>query len=244
MLRINLLPAYIAEQKKTRATWWWAGSLLVVCVAGPLLARFAYQDPLYNSTLEAATAADLAAKKVEDTRQLASAEKAKVDPIQKKVDFVKDVQFFNGFPGLIYRNVAKYTYSAAEYSSMAVQGDSLTINAFVPKLEDYGRFYLTLFGNPDIKELSVKGLPDWVQLEQMNQMPPDARRGFPVQVTARLQHPLVPPVSPLGQSGGGAGGGFPGGGGAPPMMGGMPGGGSMPGAASMGGGGPMMGKGG
>jgi len=247
MLRINLLPAYIAEQKKTRATWWWAGSLLALCVAGPLLARFVYQDPLYQSTLEAANAADSAASAVEKTRSDAAAEKAKVEPIKKKVDFVKDVQFFNGFPGMIYRNVAKYTYSGAEYSSMAVQGDSLTINAFVPKLEDVGRFYLTLFGNPDIKALSIKGMPDWRQLEQMNQLPPDARRGFGIQVSAQLQHPLVPPTSPLGQAGGGAGGGFPGGGGAPPMMG--AGGAppmSMPSGGKVGGGGAptdMMGKG-
>ena len=248
MLRINLLPAYIAEQKKTQAAWGWAITTLVVCAAVPLVYRFAVQDPDYTKTLAEATAADTAAKAVEATRLQVTEEKQKIAPIQAKVNFVKDIQFFNRFPGLIYRNVAKYTYNGAEYSSMAVQGDGLSINAFVPKLDDVGRFYLTLFGNPDIKALSIKAMPDWLQLQAMNQLPPDARRGFPIQVTAQLLHPLVPPTAPLpGAAGAGAAGGtIPGAGGStmPPSGMGMDSGSAAPTGAGPGAPPDMMGKGG
>lgn len=197
MLRINLLPAYIAEQKKTRATWWWAGSVLAACIAAPLVYRFAFQDPKYDETLTAANNADTAAAAVEATEQKTKDELAKIAPIQAKVDFVKNIQYYNRFPGLVYRNVARYTYRGVEYNSMAVQGDSLSISASVPKLEDVGRFYLTLFGNPDLKALSIQGMPDWQRMQQIRQLPPDAQRGFPIQVAAQLIHNVVPPTAPV-----------------------------------------------
>ena len=206
MLRINLLPAYIAVQKKTRATWWWAGSLLAVCIAAPLVYRFAVQDPLYNDTVNKANEANAAALLVEDTTAKTQTELQKIQPIQAKVDFVKSVQFYNTLPGLIYRNVARYTYRGVEYSSMAVQGDSLSINASVPTLKDVGRFYLTLFGNPDIKALSIKGMPNYQTMEAIRQLPPDARRGFPIQVAAQLVQNVSPPSAPTGAGGGGMGG--------------------------------------
>ncbi len=231
MLRINLLPAYIAEQKKTRATWWWAGSVLAVCIAAPLIYRFAVQDQDYKTTKDKADEADSLALAVEATEQKTTEELSQIAPIKAKVDFVKDIQFYNRLPSLIYRNIARYTYRGVEYNSMAVQGDSLSVSAFVPKLEDVGRFYLTLFGNPDIKALSIQGLPDWQQMQAINQLPPDARRGFPIQVSAQLVRNVSPPSPPGG--GGGAGGGIGGG-----MMGMMGAGGGM------GGGGGMRGMGG
>ena len=235
MLRINLLPAYIAEQKKTIATWWWAGSVLAVCIAAPLIYRFAVQDPLYNDTVARANAAHEAALAVEDTQAKTQTELQKIQPIQAKVDFVKNVQFYNRLPGLIYRNAARYTYRGVEYSSMAVDGDSLSIAASVPKLEDVGRFYLTLFGNPDIKALSIKGMPDYQRMQQIRQLPPDAQRGFPIQVAAQLVQNVSPPTAPTGGAAGAGGFGGMGMGSGMAMSGsmGMSGSGSMgPGAGA------------
>lgn len=232
MLRINLLPAYIAEKKKKNAHIFWAVALPIVCIAAPLIYRFIPQEQAYNDIKAKADQADLDATAVETTEQNTKNELAKIAPIQAKVDFVKDIQFYNKFPGLVYRNVARYTYRGVEYNSMAVQGDSLSVSAFVPKLDDVGRFYLTLFANPDIKALSIKGMPDFQTIQAMKQLPPDARRGFPIQVSAQLIHNVNPPSAP---GGGGAGGamGMMGGGGMPPMgmSGSMPPGGmsgSMP----------------
>ncbi|MBB6049515.1 hypothetical protein [Armatimonas rosea] len=195
----------------------WAGVLLATCIAAPLVYRFTIQEKTYNDIKAQADQADLDATAVETTEQNTKNKLAEIAPLQAKVDFVKDIQFYNKFPGLVYRNVARYTYRGVEYNSMAVQGDSLSVNAFVPKLEDVGRFYLTLFGNPDIKALSIKGMPDWRTMQAMKQLPPDARRGFPVQVSAQLIHNVTPPSAPAGGAGGGMGG-FPGGGGMPPGM--------------------------
>lgn len=235
MLRINLLPAYIAEQKKKKAHLFWGIALPVVCLAAPLIYRFVPQEQWYNDIKAKADQADMDATAVETTEANTKTELAKIQPIQDKVDFVKNIQFYNRFPGLVYRNVARYTYRGVEYNSMSVQGDSLSISAFVPKLEDVGRFYLTLFGNPDVKALSIKGMPSWQTIQQMKQLPPDAQKGFPVQVAAQLIHSVNPPSPPVGGAGGGGGGGMMG----PGMMG--PGGmsGSMP-PGGMGGKGGMM----
>jgi hypothetical protein len=227
MLRINLLPAYIAEQKKKKANLVWAFLLPAVCIAAPLIYRFVPQEQAYNDIKAKADQADTDATAVETTESNTTAKLSEIQPLQAKVDFVKDIQFYNRFPGLVYKNVARYTYRGVEYNSMAVQGDSLSVNAFVPKLEDVGRFYLTLFGNPDIKALSIKGMPNWQTMQAMKQMPPDAQRGFPIQVAAQLVHSVNPPVPPAGgAAGGGMGAGMSG------MM-----SGSMPPGAMMGGGG-------
>jgi hypothetical protein len=105
---------------------------------------------------------------------------------------------------------------------MAVQGDSLSISASVPKLEDVGRFYLTLFGNPDLKALSIQGMPDWQRMQQIRQLPPDAQRGFPIQVAAQLIHNVVPPTAPAAGAAAAAG-----------MAGGMSGMPSSPGMSGM-----------
>lgn len=121
---------------------------------------------------------------------------------------------------------------------MAVNGDSLSINAYVQNLSDVGKFYLTLFANPDIKSVSISALPGWpnestqtVGLPGEAPLNPNAS-GFPLQVSANLVMPVAAPAPP-GGGGAAAGGGFGG------MMGGS---GSMMGGAGMrGGGGPMMG---
>jgi len=122
---------------------------------------------------------------------------------------------------------------------MAVNGDSLSINAYVQNLSDVGKFYLTLFANPDIKSVSISALPGWpnatsqtVGLPGEAPLDPNAN-GFPLQVSANLVLPVAAPVPPGGGGAAAGGGGFGG------MMGGS---GSMMGGAGMrGGGGPMMG---
>jgi hypothetical protein len=238
VLRINLMPAYIAEQRKTKAAV--VGTVVgVVAVVGGLLGyQFGYLVPSVNTMIEEANAADADAKIVEGIEAETTTTLSLIKPLQDKVNFVKSVQFHNVLVPQIYRNVAKYTYRKVEYSSMAVNGDSLSINAYVQNLSDVGKFYLTLFANPDIKSVSISALPGWpnastqtVGLPGEAPLDPNAS-GFPLQVSANLLMPVAAPAPP-GGGGAAAGGGFGG------MMGGS---GSMMGGAGMrGGGGPMMG---
>ncbi len=231
------MPAYIAEQRKTKAAVVGTVAGVVAVIGGLLGYQFGYLVPSVNTMIEEANAADADAKIVEGIEAETTSTLELIKPLQDKVNFVKSVQFHNVLVPQIYRNVAKYTYRKVEYSSMAVNGDSLSINAYVQNLSDVGKFYLTLFANPDIKSVSISALPGWpnestqtVGLPGEAALDPNAS-GFPLQVSANLVLPVVAPTPPGG--GGGAGGGFSG------MMGGS---GSMMGGAGMrGGGGPMMG---
>jgi hypothetical protein len=239
MLRINLLPAYIAERKKTQLAWWLAGGTAALLCAGPAVYALAVQSPAYTKILGEATEANETADQTRKAQADATEERSKIDPIKKKVEFVKNVQYYNTLPGQIYRNAARYTDKEVEYNSMQVAGDTLQISAFVPSLENYGRFFITLFQNPDVKGVSVKGLQGWPSQQAGSGTATGAtgeiRRGFPVAVTAQLKGSVIPPVPPVSPAGGGAGGGFGG------MMGGGMGGGRGQGGMMGGGGGASMG---
>ena len=242
MLRINLLPAYIAEKRLTRMTTI-ATVLCALVVVGAVLAHYISAVQAANDMEQQANDADAAARIVEDIQSAATTKLAEIQPIQAKVDFVKGVQTYNLLVPEIYRNVAKYTYRKVEYNSMNVNGDTLQVSAYVQNLADVGRFYLTLFANPDIKALSIKGIPGWPNASSQNvplpgQGVPDPNSGgFPLAVTAQLMNPVAAPAY------GGAGG-AQGGGGMPSMggMGGRPGGMPMMGAPMGGGGGSMGGS--
>jgi len=198
------MPAYIAEQRKTKAAV--VGTAAgVVAVIGCLLGyQFGYLVPSVNTMIEEANAADNDAKAVEAIEAETTSTLSQIKPLQDKVNFVKSVQFHNVLVPQIYRNVAKYTYRKVEYSSMAVNGDSLSINAYVQNLSDVGKFYLTLFANPDIKSVSISALPGWpnatsqtVGLPGEAPLDPNAN-GFPLQVSANLVLPVAAPVPPGG----------------------------------------------
>jgi len=239
MLRINLLPAYIAEQRKTKMAWTFTGIGVAAVVGGLLGYQFAFLQPQVARMTQEATDADTAAQAVEGLEQQATGELAKIAPLQAKVTFVQGVRYFNLLVPQIYRNVAKYTYNKVEYSSMNASGDTLAISAMVQDLSDVGRFYLTLFANPDITAISIKGMPGWPNAtSQSTPLPGEGnvnpnRGGFPLAVTAKLVQTVSPPSFAGAAAAGGMGGGMMGG------MGGMSGGGMM--GPSMSG---MMGPGG
>lgn len=238
VLRINLMPAYIADQQKTKTVV--IGTVVgVLAFVGSILGyQFIFLVPSVNAMIEEKNAADADAKAVEATNAATDAMKAQIKPLQEKVNFVKSVRYHNVLVPQIYRNVAKYTYRKVEYNSMAVNGDSLSIDAYVQNLSDVGKYYLTLFANPDIKSVSIGALPGWPNATSQTlglpgeaQLDPNAS-GFPLKVVANLILPVAAPIPPGG--GGAATGGAFGG-----MMGGS---GSMMGGAGMrGGGGPTMG---
>lgn len=246
VLRINLMPAYIAEQRKTSSAVVGTVAGVIAVVGGLLGYHFLVLTPQVNNMIEQANAADADAKIVEGIEAQTASTLSQVKPLQDKVDFVKQVQFHNVLVPQIYRNVAKYTYNKVEYNSMNVQTDALTISAYVQKLADVGRFYLTLFANPDIKSVSISGLPGWPNASsQTVGLPGDApldpnAQGFPLQVSANLVLPVLPPSPPgaagaaaggmAGGMGGGMGSSMMGGGAtvAPPKGGGMSGGGGGP----------------
>jgi hypothetical protein len=258
MLKINLLPTYIAEQKRTRTAIVLASLIWLAILAGGLGYHFGVLMPQVHAKEDEAKQAEDDANRVTQFDSDTQSIRQKVAPIEDKVDFVKAVRFHNELYQKIYRNAAKYTYRNVEYASMSINGQLLAVNAYVHSLDDLGRFYLTMFGNPDVTAVSIQGIPnwDWTRQEyggQQGILPgqgalPEQRGWFPVQMSASLVRPVVAPQLPASLGGGGTTGrGFAGGspfgpggggyGGGPPMGGGY--GGGPP--AGYGGGPPMGG---
>jgi hypothetical protein len=239
MLRINLIPAYIAEEKKKKGHLAGAIALFAAAAAIPCLYTFVQAAPhkadgadpeeltgslvsqVDSVTQSATKLADLAAQKQAKVTE-AETTRSGIKPISDKRDFVNNTLYYNRIRPEIFRNVAKYTYKDVEYNSMSVSGDVLQLSAFVKNFSDIGRFYLTLFANPDIKALSFEGLHGW----------PNSNSGGGAPSS---------PLSAMGGSGGmgtmmgGRGGGMPSGYGPPAGMMGSSGGQGMMGRGGMGG---------
>jgi hypothetical protein len=160
MLRINLLPAYLAERRKTR-TAIILSTLLFLGVLGGMLFWWSVTNTAVLAKEDEATRMEQEATAVQGLETEASTIRQGVQPISAKVDFIKQVRFYNGLKQRIYRQAARYTTSNIEYSSMAVQGETLSMNAFANKVPDIGRFLITFFGNPDVRAVSVNGVPGW-----------------------------------------------------------------------------------
>jgi len=241
MLRINLLPAYIAEQRKVRIAIVLAAILFLVATAVPLLYYFLTLSPQIaqmkaedeDMTAKAQTETELETKITSTLQGIA--------PIADKVAFVQDVVFHNEIRQKIFRNAAKYTYRSVEYNAMSVTGNTLSLNATVSNLDDIGRFYLTMFGNPDVSAVSIAGVPDrnYYLKAQPIIVPggaPPAPPQYAIAMNATLTHSVVTPTLPASllaapaggvAGGGGAAGGLSVGGGLSMPSGGPPPGGGM-----------------
>jgi cell division protein FtsB len=172
MLRINLLPAYIAERRKTRTAIVLSSAFFALVCAG-LLFWFVTLSQQVTQREEEATAEEQKKAEVDAIKSKTSQILSQIQPLQDKVDFVKNVKFHNTLAPSIYRNAAKYTIRQVEYNSMKIAGNTLSIGGFVSgeggkgepsgkqSVQNFGRYLITFFGNPDITALSVAGLPGY-----------------------------------------------------------------------------------
>jgi hypothetical protein len=193
--------------------------LFALVCAGLLLTYFKVTADVAAKE-EEATAEEAKQAAVEAIKSKTAQIRTQIAPLQDKVSFVENVRFYNTLAPSIYRNAAKYTIRHVEYNSMKVAGNTLTIGGFVSgeggpggpsgkqSVQNFGRYLITFFGNPDITALSVAGLP-----------------GYPS------------PATGTGSATAGGAGGFPGfpGGGGPPGGPGFPGGGGPGGFPGSGG---------
>jgi hypothetical protein len=211
-LRINLLPAYIAETKKTRNAIIGFSALFIAAV----LASLGYYGVRQGQTTELEASAD--AKEQEATAATAvvngiKAESSKlreqIAPIGQRVKFVEDVRFYNTWVQKIYRRAAQYTDRRVEYSSMAVNGGTLTMTGYVTAgpgpataVDNLARYLITFYGNPDVTAVTVTGPPGWQRPSQANVNPlaapatTSSASGFGFSVNATLLRALQRPALP------------------------------------------------
>jgi len=199
-LRINLLPAYIAERKKRIAAIAGASGLFAVVLAGSLFMWFTAKAAADLRETEANEQETLA-NAVNATKAQTVSIRSAIQPLQDKVDYVEGARFYNGWRQKIFRRAAQYTYNNVEYNAMSVTSNTLTMNGYATSVGDVGRYYITMFGNPDITALSISGVPGWDPARTAPGAPPlrsysRVARAFPLAVTATLKGSVAPPTLP------------------------------------------------
>src|SRR5438128_1995286 len=216
MLKINLLPPYINQRSKIRTAW----TLMAVLLAAELGALTFYQKSNRDREDELSSTVVADENHVKTVQKLADdakAERAKIQPIRDKTEFIKQLLDYNKVRPDLYEHVASYVYREVWVSGMQAEQNVLTMPGSAKSISGVGRFLLFMQNNPDFTQVRISSVPGW---------PPG---------TAGAE------ASPLTGAGGagGAYGGSPGGsgGGPPGGSGGGPPGGSMMGPG-MGPGGP------
>jgi hypothetical protein len=160
MLKINLLPAYIHERKKIRATWATMLALLGALTAGLI----AYQGSLISQEQRLAEEVTMKEQKAQQVQKLvsdAAAERDKIKPIEGKVTFIKDILAFNKVRPDLFQRVSEYTFKGIRYNQMQAEGNVLTIQAFAPDLSSAGRYLIYMQGNPDLATVNISAVPGY-----------------------------------------------------------------------------------
>ena len=248
MLRINLLPSYVAQRRMTKRLI--AGFTVggIVLVAAMLL----YNAALTKQKIDRRRQADaaVAGKAITDgLKAKAQTISGQVAPIKAKVDFVQAVRNYNISLARLYATLAYYTDSKVIYSDAAYSGTTMTVKAYVPSIAEVGRYLQQMYracgADPNkylFKDVSIDKIPGY----------PDAfvNQYYLGKTLVSVGAPPAGANQPPGQNtngsgssgypGGGGGGGYPGGGGG----GGYPGGGGGGGYPGGGGGGGYPGGGG
>jgi hypothetical protein len=241
MLKINLLPAYIHERKKIRATW-----VMMLALVGALTAGLiAYQGSLISQEGQLRAEVEQKEQEAQQVQALvtqASAEREKIKPIEGKVTFIKEVMAFNKVRPDLFQRVSEYTFRGIRYNQMQAEGNVMTIQAYSPDLSTAGRYLIYMQGNPDLSTVNISAVPGYPpgnQSEGSNFGAGAAGEG--ASGYGGYGGPGGPPGGPGGYGPPGGPGGPPGGPGGPPGSYGPPGGagyGAPPGGAMSGPGGP------
>ena len=210
MLRINLLPEYVRQRRLTKKLIPLFVGIFLLCVALPLGYYFKMQSD-YNTLAEHTETAEAAKTANDALEALAVSTKAKVAPIQAKLDFVDAVHAYTRKWVALYNTLAdtspKHSFI---YSGVSVSGATMTIKAYSPSVEEVGRYLQAMYREPDFVTVAVDKIPGY----------PNNIRHLYYLDTVKPQNLVFADGASGSAGGGGGGGGYPGGGG-----GGYPGGG-------------------
>jgi len=216
VLKINLLPAYIYERRKTRKAILGFSALFVAVV----FAMVAWWVSLSNKQkeLERQVAdAEMRAQQVTAIEQQRDAERAKLPTIKAKVDFMDALMGYNLEAPKLLEEIAKYTYGRIRLTSIQINGgNQVTIQGHARTLGDCGRYLMNLYraqhifssvvisGVPagwppgNVSSSTAPGLPG-VAMQPTSQT--TGEPGFDFTVTCTLVKTIAPPTY-----GGGGGG--------------------------------------
>jgi hypothetical protein len=210
MLRINLIPDYVAQRRVSRRLTVGFTGLFLVIFSGMLGYTFGVLAPAVDqSEADAKKAVDGKAF-TDNLKSQAAAITAAAQPTKAKLDYVDAVHSYNIQWAKLYDTLARYTDPKMIYSSVAVSGQTMTIAAYAPSIREVGEYLTEIYKEPDFTAVNIDRLP-----------------GYPEAVVKKYYldgHLIgVSSTGGVGAGGGGFGGAAPTfGGGAPNFGGGAP----------------------
>ncbi len=186
MLKINLLPSYIYEKRKTRQT----AILFVILVLGVAGGMFGWITTLNKQK------ADMNAQVLQMEAQMnevkaieaqAAAEEGKAPPMKGKVDFIQGILNYNDEYPKLYEELAKFTYSRVLYRTVEPSGaNQLKIGARARSVGDCGRYLMNMYRASHIfSSVTVDAVPVWGG---------DLPSTFDFNVTCTLVKPITAPT--------------------------------------------------
>jgi len=242
MLRVNLLPEYVAQRRLSRRLTVVFACMFFMIVGGMLSYVFALQQPKAAKMAEDAQTAEDGKATTDSLKAQAAKVQTDAAPTVAKLKFVTDVHVYNRSWAQLYDTLARYTDQNMIYTSAAVSGQTMSIKAYASSIAEVGRYLAAIYKEPDFSNVSIDKLPGYPEAVVKKYY----LRGHLVSIGAPPAAAGVGgaeggyPGAGGGFGGGGAAGGYPGAGGG---RGGYPGaGGGYPGAG--GGGYPGAGGGG
>ena len=161
-IKINLLPKSYYEVKSAKKLVVLFALLLVVL----LVVSIFWKIKINESTSQIQKKIDIAnnyKKQIDAINLEISNRQAEVAYFQIRVDGIKKVLDFNKtIPGP-FLEVAKWTYEKVQYTSLGINGSSVTIEARARSLDDIGRYILNLYKasdtfNPGSISLTIDGM--------------------------------------------------------------------------------------
>jgi len=154
MLKINLLPTYINDVRKSRVAVVLAVVLIALEVGGFMVAKGNWTRPIPDLEKQKASLTtqktDLTALKTEAAA--IDAQTAKFGP---KLDFINNVAEFNKAYTKLYRTVSDYTYRSIMVLAMSTSANRFTTQIYASSLPDLSRFTLYAHNNPVFTENSI-----------------------------------------------------------------------------------------
>lgn len=161
MIRIDLLPGYVAKRRLTVQLMFVFCLLFIAVTGGSLAYNYMYLVPQAETQEGLANTAQGLRTQIDGVNAKTQEITAQAGPVQQRLDFVNAVQAYNRAWPALYNQLAKYTDTKLVYSSAQVSGDSMTINAYTPSIEEVGRYLEEIYKEPDFSSVTIDHLPGY-----------------------------------------------------------------------------------
>jgi hypothetical protein len=162
MLRIDLLPAYVAQRRLTRqliVLFTAAFAMIVVGMLGVAAPLKIKADDM-TKRAEKAEGYQSQVTSLESQTTTVTGQQPAIDT---KIKFVTDVEAYNQAYPKLYRTIAKYTVPTILYSTLSVTGTALSISAYTPNLASLADYLAHIWNDPDLKSVDVSAFPGYRQ---------------------------------------------------------------------------------